>query len=467
MRADEKYAQELRDWRIHLDEWNAAEKKKESQRRLGLLTPGQQANENLNRFMAIYFLDEQGRPDRTKQHVPIALHGFTNRSELHERAKRIPGLETMSGGEGSSRTLCVGWDRNAVWTMAHRLDEESHKKPAKNRADKWDQAMEEHKRFAQLVKKEGPKFTHMSPQPVKLQKCGGSYLIRCEAAEQWSSPHFFTLDIATGARPFDNDPRMTLGWLQLAHFQGTMILCLDRHRLDTYLHPNTGGDRNDYEHSNFEDSEDVESPVDSEISEVSEGSEDSDDSDCVYLGRSMVSEASRNVYSDGDTDQNSEDDSDDGYDSDSVRDSDDNTDNGNSEEGYESDSSENSDDGDNEEVTHDASPRGNKRKARVAGSPRDRPLKKARRAPVPARRVHLRLRGREMDGPILHEPEDGYIDFTDETFTHFCGIMSLHYIGDKVSFEGFKISHYAKKRAEPWESFSKAEYDREEVARWH
>ncbi|KAK7918504.1 hypothetical protein PG985_010378 [Apiospora marii] len=380
MRADRKYAEKLRAWRNELEEWNAEEKRKEEQKWEACLTPGEQANHNLDKFLSLYFLDDQGEPDPTKTTEPMALHGFANRSQLHKKAKSIAGLETHSGGEDSSRTICIGWDREAVWALASRLDDESRVERENELADKWDKAMKEHNRLAALVKRDGPKTNPRSKQPARMQKCKGSYLVECEAAaEEWPSRHLFTLDVSNGPDHPKTGPFIVMGWLSLTHFEGTMLLSLDQHKLDNYV--KYGQD---------------EVPEDS-----SEDSENSDSEDVTEKQERMA----KNTIA-----------------------------------------------------------QGKKRKAASAGAKRGPPAKKER---SPHRRIHLRLRGYETyDAMILHEPRVGYIEFTDDDFTHFKGVADIPDMGEEVAFEGFKVSHVAKEQPEPWENFSKAAYEREEKERW-
>lgn len=366
MKADAKYAEKLAVWRSELDEWMAAESQKEEERWAACSTPGEQASENIDKFISLYFLNDQGEPDSTKVAEPMALHGFANRAQLREKADSITGLETRSGGEGSSRTICIGWDREAVRNLASRLDYEARLEQEKEKGEKLDRAMKEHNRLAELVNRNGPNVNPKSMQPARMQKCKGSYLIECEAAaRKWRSRHLLTLDVANGPDAVKTGPFITMGWLSMNSFEGTMLLSLDQERLVTYV----------------QSSED----------EVSEDSGDSE-----------VSE-------------------------DETR----------------------------EATTKNNVTQGKKRKAPSNSAERGPPAKKGRKDPP--RRIHLRLRGRETgEGTILHEPRAGYIEFTDDCFTHFKGVVDLPYLGPEVAFEGFKVSHVARKQPEPWNNFSAA-----------
>lgn len=110
---------------------------------------------------------------------------------------------------------------------------------------------------------------------------------------------------------------------------------------------------------------------------------------------------------------------------------------------------------DTEELTS-----GKKRKASLQqGEDEDsslqQPAKKRKTAtePTPSRRVYLRLEGYETgEGEELHVPDPGYIDFTSNDCIAFEGLMkTLTHVGNKVKFEGFKISDEPQRAPEVFE----------------
>jgi hypothetical protein len=69
-------------------------------------------------------------------------------------------------------------------------------------------------------------------------------------------------------------------------------------------------------------------------------------------------------------------------------------------------------------------------------------------------RLFFRLRGRETgEGQIFFDANQGYLDFTDSGFVVFKGVGAPEHVGNRVPFEGFKLSKEAAVEAEPWSRF--------------
>jgi len=338
-------------------------------------TPGERACANIDRFMEHYFLAD-GRPDHTKTTEPLALYGYTDRSDIQRRAERIGGLETHWGGEGSDRTMCIGWNRSAVWQLAGTIDNKSWEKKAKEQEDQWEEAMDEHRDFiASMEKKNGKKVALTNRE--KLDKCKGSYIVRCEdLSGGWDNCNSLGIDIAAGPKAGILQAAVKFGILK-----GTMLLSFNESELDEYV-----GTSGKYGNSDSDDDED---------DEDSEGS---------YLSTATSSK---------------------------------------------------------------------KRKAptknAVTTKPgRGRPKKQAKGSAPTSNRLHFRLRGRETgEGMIFFNPEKGYLDFTDSNYVAFKGVASLPAVGNKVPFEGFKVSAEAITRAQPWSTFSEKVHEEERTSRWH
>ncbi|KAK7960592.1 hypothetical protein PG988_011806 [Apiospora saccharicola] len=354
MRSSKTYANKLLVWKRKVEEWTWSR------------TPAEdKATQDIDRFISFYFLDSKGEPDRKKQPEPMFLCNHKNRCQLYEKVKHVPGLVALSVGEGERKALCIGWDLEVVQDEAQNIDNESRDELEAEKRDNWDKILNDHIEFVDLVETRGPEVDPESMQPVDLQKCKGSYTIRCEAVEkEWPSQRFFTLDIADGDDPLRTGSSIAMGWLEMSTLEGTMLLSLDQESLDAYTQGTSAGE----------------------------------------------DEADKN---------------------------------------------------DEEEVAEDNTVPGNKRKAASANNLRMRPSKKARIdepapvLPAPVLRIYLRLRGQESEeGNILSDPKKGHIDFLDDTYTSFNGVVDLPYVNVEVTFEGFKTSDAAKKCPKPWETSS-------------
>ncbi|KAH7067011.1 hypothetical protein BKA63DRAFT_523568 [Paraphoma chrysanthemicola] len=195
-------------------------------------TPGERARENLDRFMEYYFITD-GEPDPAKTTEPLALYGYENRKAFHIRAGHVPGLATLSGGESPDRTLCVGWDRNAVWQLAGSIDNEVRQKMAKQLEHKWERVFEENRAVIANLPRKGRSKKGARPlsNREKLDKCIGSYVIRCEELSSgFDECESLSLDIASGPAA-----GILEGAVQLGIIKGTMLLAFDEDDLEEYV----------------------------------------------------------------------------------------------------------------------------------------------------------------------------------------------------------------------------------------
>ena len=78
------------------------------------------ANYDRKLFLAKYFLNESGKPDRSKTLFPLLLPGLLDKLSLQQAADAIPGLKTSIGGEGEFRVLVIGWNRAAIFEVAEQ-----------------------------------------------------------------------------------------------------------------------------------------------------------------------------------------------------------------------------------------------------------------------------------------------------------------------------------------------------------
>lgn len=69
-------------------------------------------------------------------------------------------------------------------------------------------------------------------------------------------------------------------------------------------------------------------------------------------------------------------------------------------------------------------------------------------------RIILRMRGRELiGGNICEDVQHGYLDFTDNTWTKFKGVIDIPGVGEDLEVEGFRVSNHAVVEPPPWSWF--------------
>lgn len=101
--------------------------------------------------------------------------------------------------------------------------------------EEWAAAMEEHYEFvANLKKKQKKKKSGKVAVPsdkVRLEKCKGSYFIRCEElAANWNNCDSLSIDIDTGPQPDLLQAAVDFGIIE-----GTMLLAFHEAKLDAYI----------------------------------------------------------------------------------------------------------------------------------------------------------------------------------------------------------------------------------------
>ncbi|GJC80841.1 hypothetical protein ColLi_03679 [Colletotrichum liriopes] len=225
MRRDYKIM--LRKWEADVRVWDAAEKRRDDEAFAECTTPGQKANCDMKRFLHHYFLTD-GKPDPTRTPKPLVLHGFTKQSVLQVLVEHVPGLHTIKAGP--QRTLCIGWDAPSLMSLAFQMD--GHAVQVKNNPQDtvWEEAMESHRRYVSQQTKgttKNGKPAKAARQSFDLERCQGSYVLKCKAVGDFDVDQntLLTLDISAGKD----------GTLVAAHdfgfLEGTMILALAEEKL--------------------------------------------------------------------------------------------------------------------------------------------------------------------------------------------------------------------------------------------
>jgi len=92
-------------------------------------TPSERAKLDLDRFLSLYFLTDDGKPDRSKTPKGLVITGYPDRRLLYATVASIPGLGTNDDEDddeegdcsdrhnGGAHTIYIGWIRQDPFTM--------------------------------------------------------------------------------------------------------------------------------------------------------------------------------------------------------------------------------------------------------------------------------------------------------------------------------------------------------------
>ncbi|GIJ82271.1 hypothetical protein Asppvi_000777 [Aspergillus pseudoviridinutans] len=184
--------------------------------------PTSEANFDLDRFMAKYFLDGlNGKPDPTKTTEAIELYTFFEHlPRLITVVQSVPGLHLIRVEGADCEYTIVGWDMAKVTAIkkGHEDEREQKKaeKEAKERAERrkcWHKALQPHRDYM--------KSYRPPAGPLKLDDLVGSYSILCEAIDEHLGNYHddLTLEIQKPASANGVVAAFNLGLIE-----GTMLL---------------------------------------------------------------------------------------------------------------------------------------------------------------------------------------------------------------------------------------------------
>jgi hypothetical protein len=330
--------------------------------------PTAEANLDLDRFLAKYFLDGlNGKPAPHKTRDPVTLFPFfKHRNRLGAAVALIPGLYINdANGEYGIRTI-IGWDIDEIRSRVRHIEEEVAKKRAEKAAEaraererEWQQTLQPHHEYVRRHQ--------VSDSPLKLDDLTGSYVVRCDKiAEEYAPDKVMTLDIVK--------PRNSLGTEAAFYFgivEGTMLLAMSDDSLEMFRQ-------------------------DAEVDSDEDASEDSDN---------LLSGVHGNSGS----------------------------------------------------------------RKRMAKGPRAAIKRRLGETPK-ANRIYLQWAGRETgEGQIELETGDkhtGYLDFGESKLSAKAVFSYSAMLGKNVQFSIFKVADQPSKVPEPWSHFSEKQYDYESRARW-
>lgn len=189
----------------------------------GLHVPTSEANFDLDRFLAKYFLDGlNGKPVPRKTPDPITLYPFFEHQDgLRTAVASIPGLHLCEAHAVYSLRTLIGWDINKVKLQKRKIEEEAAKTKASEASEAL--AVKEDKRHHDLQPhREYMKNHHAAAGPLSLDNLAGSYIVQSETAEEYRrDDEAMTLDII----PPDN-AHGTVATFNLGLVEGTMLLAL-------------------------------------------------------------------------------------------------------------------------------------------------------------------------------------------------------------------------------------------------
>ena len=178
------------------------------------------ANYDHKLFLAKYFLNENGKPDRSKTPFPLLLPGLLDKLSLQQAADAIYGLKTSIGGEGEFRVLVIGWNRAAIFEIAEQTSTDQ----ARLRDD-LDQQWEEHLRKHYRLVKKLPILS--KSMKMREESAQGTYAIECRGA----SENYYECEEYPSLRITYRENAGWIGSFSIGMIYGIMKLGTDRKAL--------------------------------------------------------------------------------------------------------------------------------------------------------------------------------------------------------------------------------------------
>ena len=178
------------------------------------------ANYDCKVFLAKYFLNENGKPDRSKTPFPLLLPGLADKLSLQQAADGIFGLKTSIGGEGEFRVLVIGWNRAAIFEISEQMSIDQ----ARLREDMSSTWHEHLRRYYSMIKKLPVLNKYMT---LKEESTRGTYAVECRGA----SDNWFQYKEDSSLRITYNKEEGWVGIFDIGVLYGVMQLGTDRKAL--------------------------------------------------------------------------------------------------------------------------------------------------------------------------------------------------------------------------------------------
>ncbi|PTB66931.1 hypothetical protein BBK36DRAFT_1117592 [Trichoderma citrinoviride] len=219
-----EYAPLQRKWRADCAAWSTEKKQREDDAFEKCKTPGERAACDINRFMEMYFLTN-GKPDKVKTTTFLMLGDFSDDDTLRQKARKIPGLEVLTGSPALGGELWIGWEGAEWLEWEGASDSAGHisalEREEFEREEEWEQLLETYQKSASSKKKDDTK--EKQPDSSNSDPRLGSYVIQCPSImETWSDfpdgPRF-TMDVFRGK----GDTLIAAYYFGV--IEGTMIIC--------------------------------------------------------------------------------------------------------------------------------------------------------------------------------------------------------------------------------------------------
>lgn len=225
----QEYQRQVEEWQQTVENWDDVWKLRQEDEWGQLETPSQRALYDLNRFMEHYFLDEDGQPDPGKKPEPIALEGITDENmvqEIHERVMLVNGLTIVTGGQGSERAMCIGWDEAAVCGLAVEYQNVSKDKQRQRVQEDWERAMQNHRQFVESMQLSAEESaTPRASGHFSLTAARGCFVVQCKSVLEKYPDHPNLANIALNISDSPaNNGDMLRAAVDLGVFQGTAVL---------------------------------------------------------------------------------------------------------------------------------------------------------------------------------------------------------------------------------------------------
>ena len=257
-----------REYEAKVNEYKVSEVHREF---AALGSPTAEAEYNMDMFLKKYFLDESGKPDKSKTPMPIPLPGFSDRYQMHTEAECIPGLKTHSGGEGDNRTVVVGWDRSAVQRVAGQVAHQSAHRLRQAEGAEWNKLVQ---RYISLVSQARSRDRAAE---FSIHAISGTYLIKCDEISSYDPKESYRTTMRL--RITESSCEGCVGMFDFGLIKGIMLLDESKENLASRILSLEDEDQDEFSgETDDSDPEDDDDPEDDNGQEEDDDGQEDDES---------------------------------------------------------------------------------------------------------------------------------------------------------------------------------------------